>query len=120
MCVDGQQHPLNPTQPTHIHAQLQVNFAYIPGQIEGSYGLYMKARTPTSGLDDDFDDRKAARVGSVAEALEVLEDAVIAQGVGVRMDMVWYAGDVVRFWCGLVGGSSEYAHGRTFTFAFHR
>lgn len=64
-----------------------MNFAYIPGQIEGSYGLYMKAKTPNSGLDDDFDDRKA-RVGSVEEALEVLEDAVIAQGVGVQMDMV--------------------------------
>lgn len=45
----------------------------------------MKARD-TGGLDDA--EARRAKVASVAEALEVLEDAVIAQGVGIRMDMV--------------------------------
>lgn len=72
----------------NVNPRNMPTFAYIPAQLEGSYGLYMKARSTSDGLDDDFGASKQAKVASVAEALEVLEDAVIAQGVGVRMDMV--------------------------------
>ena len=48
-----------------------------------SYGLYMKSR---GGLDLDEPERPV--IDSVRDALEVLEDACIAQGVGIRMDMV--------------------------------
>ena len=48
-----------------------------------SYGLYMKSRGTL-----DLDEPERPVIDSVKDALEVLEDACIAQGVGIRMDMV--------------------------------
>ncbi len=68
---------------SNVNPRNMINFAYIPGQIEGSYGLYMKGKgTP------DLDEPSKPTIASVAQALELLEDAVIAQGVGVRFDAI--------------------------------
>jgi hypothetical protein len=77
---------MNLGSKSNVNPRNLVSFSYIPAQLEGSYGLYMKARN-TGGLDDDGFERRV-KVESVAQALELLEDAVIASGVGVRMDMV--------------------------------
>lgn len=69
---------------SNVNPRNMINFAYIPGQIEGSYGLYMKGKSSPSP-DDSL---SGLRIESVAQALEVLEDAVIAQGVGVRFDAI--------------------------------
>jgi hypothetical protein len=69
---------------SNVNPRNMINFAYIPGQIDGSYGLYMKGNS-----NPNFDDVPAKpRVESVAQALELLEDAVIAQGVGISFDTI--------------------------------
>eukprot|EP00624_Nannochloropsis_granulata_P004357 evm.model.NODE_3177_length_20199_cov_24.013615.5 len=69
---------------SNVNPRNIINFAYIPGQIEGSYGLYMKGNSKPN-----YDDAPAKpRVESVAHALELLEDAVIAQGVGISFDTI--------------------------------
>lgn len=69
---------------SNVNPRNMINFAYIPGQIDGSYGLYMKGNS-----NPNFDEAPAKpRVESVAQALELLEDAVIAQGVGISFDTI--------------------------------
>lgn len=48
-----------------------------------SYGLYMKS-SGTSQLEE----RKAFSVKGTTEALDLLEEAIIAQGVGITSEMV--------------------------------
>lgn len=69
---------------SNVNPRNMINFAYIPGQIDGSYGLYMKGNS-----NPNFEDVPAKpRVESVAQALGLLEDAVIAQGVGISFDTI--------------------------------
>ena len=78
---------LNIGSKSSVNPRNMPTFGYIPAQLEGSYGLYMKAPEGSALGGDDGLGRRA-KVESLAQALELLEDAVIAQGVGVRMDMV--------------------------------
>jgi len=69
---------------SNVNPRNMINFAYIPGQIDGSYGLYMKGSS-----NSNYDDAPTKpRIESVAQALELLEDAVIAQGVGISFDTI--------------------------------
>lgn len=54
-----------------------------PGACVRSYGLYMKSSGSTQ-----LEERKAFTVKGTPEALDLLEEAIIAQGVGVTSEMV--------------------------------